>query len=299
MTDIVDTPVSTSSTTATGNETLTLADEIVKYDTEALISFLQERGLELSETAIKILEKEEIDGCAFLKLSKQDFRDYGMPGGPTIKLVDFSKECKEKLLRAFSTYRSLKEVLEKYDLASEGTEIIPLFTPRIHEIPDENKHLELCMADIKLRLKSYGTLVITSLESMRNEYVSTILHTALRIAEDITKKKFSMRPEYEIIGDGGSIMQSRNPKTLFASQKIRDWHFHLYSPGEILQASKAPFSIEFVEEALVENSEEYKTLRKGVKKVLGIIIGLLEDRACVEDKSDRKRARIEGYRLKK
>ena len=68
----------------------------------------------------------------------------------------------------------------------------------------DNKHLELCMADIKLRLKSYGTLVMTSLESMRNEYVSTILHTALRIAEDITKKKFSMRPEYEIIGDESS-----------------------------------------------------------------------------------------------
>ena len=39
-------------------------------------------------------------------------------------------------------------------------------------------------------------------------------------------------------------------------------------------------------------------LRKGIKKVLGIIIGLLEDRACVEDKSDRKR-KIEEYRLKK
>jgi hypothetical protein len=60
------------------------------------------------------------------------------------------------------------------------------------------------MADIKLRLQSYGTLVMTSLESMRNEYVSTILHTALRIAEDATKKKFSMRPEYEIIGDESS-----------------------------------------------------------------------------------------------
>ena len=79
----------------------------------------------------------------------------------------------------------------------------------------------------------------------------------------------------------------------------RDWHFLLYSPGEILQASKAPFSIEFVEEALVEDSEEYKKLRKDVRKVLGLIIGLLEDRACVEDKSNRKRARIEGYRLKK
>ena len=79
----------------------------------------------------------------------------------------------------------------------------------------------------------------------------------------------------------------------------RDWHFLLYSPGEILQASKAPFSIEFVEEALVENSEKYKTLRKGVKKVLGIIIDLLEDKACVKDKSDRKKARIERYHLKK
>jgi len=204
MTDIVDTPISTSSTTATGNETLTLADEIKKYDTGALISFLQERGLELSETAIKILEKEEITGRDFLKLTEEKFRSAGLSLRPSTRLADFAKECKEKKLRAFSTYRSLKEVLAEYDLASEGTEIIPLFTPRIHEIPDENKHLELCMADIKLRLKSYGTLVITSLESMRNEYVSTILHTALRIAEDITKKKFSMRPEYEIIGDESS-----------------------------------------------------------------------------------------------
>ncbi|CAG8778682.1 23399_t:CDS:2, partial [Gigaspora rosea] len=59
--------------------------------------------------------------------------------------------------------------------------------------------------------------------------------------------------------------------------------------SEILQASKAPFSIEFTEEALVENSKEYQTLRKGVKK---------EDRACVEDKSERKKARIEKYHSK-
>jgi len=63
--------------------------------------------------------------------------------------------------------------------------------------------------------------------------------------------------------------------------------------------SKAPFSIEFVKEALVENSKEYKTLCKGIKKVLGIIIGLLKDRVCVKDKSDRKRAKIEEYHLKK
>ncbi|CAG8642239.1 520_t:CDS:2, partial [Funneliformis caledonium] len=115
-----------------------------------------------------------------------------------------SLECKKKKLKPFSSYRSLKEVLAKYDLVSEGTEVIPLFTPQIHKVPDDNKHLELCMADIKLQLQNYGMLVITSLESMRNEYVSTILYTTLHIAEDAMKKKFSMRPEYEIIGDESS-----------------------------------------------------------------------------------------------
>src|SRR5436190_23977009 len=105
MTDIVDTPVPTSSTTATGNETLTLADEIKKYDTGAFISFLQERGLELSESAIKILEKEEIMGKDFLKLTEEKFCSYGMPGGLALRLADFAKECKDKKLRAFLTYR--------------------------------------------------------------------------------------------------------------------------------------------------------------------------------------------------
>ena len=50
-------------------------------------------------------------------------------------------------------------------------------------------------------MKHYGSLVVDSLESMRNEYVSTILHTALHIAGDVMGKEFSMRPEYEIIGD--------------------------------------------------------------------------------------------------
>jgi len=198
------TPASTSTTVA-GNETVSLADEIKKYDTTKLIEYLQgQEDLGLSESALKILENEEIRGSNFLDMTEQKFRDCGLKIGPAMTLAKFAKDCKDKKLRAFSTYRSLKEVLAEYNLVSEGTEVIPLFTPQIHEIPDDNKHLELCMADIKLRLKSYGTLVMTSLESMRNEYVSTILHTALRIAEDITKKKFSMRPEYEIIGDESS-----------------------------------------------------------------------------------------------
>ena len=55
--------------------------------------------------------------------------------------------------------------------------------------------------------------------------------------------------------------------------------------GEISQGSKLPFSIEFSEDALNKNSVEYQTLRNGVKKILGVVVGLLRDRACAEDDS--------------
>ena len=51
--------------------------------------------------------------------------------------------------------------------------------------------------------------------------------------------------------------------------------------------------------ALVPNSNSYKSLCNSVKEVLGIIMGLLKDRACAEEEPDRKRARIERYHLKK
>src|SRR6185369_15385185 len=75
----------------------------------------------------------------------------------------------------------------------------------------------------------------------------------------------------------------------------RDWHFLLYSPGEIAQASDTALTIEFTKKALEKNSEEYKALYKGVKKVLGVIVGLLKDRACVEKSPATKRARVERY----
>jgi len=57
--------------------------------------------------------------------------------------------------------------------------------------------------------------------------------------------------------------------------------------------------IEFTKKALDPNFDSYKALYNSVKEVLGIIVALLKDRACVEDEPDRKRVRIEGYRTKK
>ena len=78
------TPASTStSATATEEKNApTLAEMVRKYKTKELIDFLRkEEDLELSETAIKILEKEEITGRAFLKITEEKLRSYGMPGG--------------------------------------------------------------------------------------------------------------------------------------------------------------------------------------------------------------------------
>ena len=113
-------------TTVTRNETVSLADKIKKYKMEVLIEFLQkEENLDLNDNNFEIIRKQKIMGYDFLKTSKEEFEHYGMLGGPAKRLADFAKECKEKKKRAFSSYRSLKEVLEKYGIKSSSITSIP------------------------------------------------------------------------------------------------------------------------------------------------------------------------------
>ncbi|PKY31421.1 hypothetical protein RhiirB3_449018 [Rhizophagus irregularis] len=62
--------------------------------------------------------------------------------------------------------------------------------------------------DLELNKDGLGNclqlLVVNSLESIHNEYVSTILHTFLHITGDLMEEKFNMRPEFEIIGEESS-----------------------------------------------------------------------------------------------
>ena len=95
-------------------------------------------------------------------------------------------------------------MLKNYDLESEGTDTIPIFFLQTHKIQDTDKHFDHFMAEILVRLKNYGSLVVDSLEAMRNEYVVAIFHTAINITKDETGREFSMRPEYEVTGDESS-----------------------------------------------------------------------------------------------
>jgi hypothetical protein len=109
------TPASTSTTVA-GNETVSLADEIKKYDTAKLIEYLQGQDLGLDEDDEKILRKEKIKGQDFFDLTEEKLEKWGMPGGPAMRLVKFAKKCKDKKLRSFFLYKTktdLEKVLKK------------------------------------------------------------------------------------------------------------------------------------------------------------------------------------------
>ncbi|GET65053.1 hypothetical protein GLOIN_2v1709588 [Rhizophagus irregularis DAOM 181602=DAOM 197198] len=69
---------------------------------------------------------------------------------------------------------NLADEVKKYNTAQDY---------QTHEIQDINKHFKHCVENILFRMKNYGSLVVYKLESIRNEYVSTIFHTSLYIAE--------------------------------------------------------------------------------------------------------------------
>jgi hypothetical protein len=76
-----------------------------------------------------------------------------------------------------------------------------------------------------------------------------------------------------------------------------DWYFILFVSDGIPSTSKDPINIRFSDSALKEGSEEEKDLRKNVKEVMEVVVGLLKDRLeCVDEEPDRKRAKIEEYR---
>ncbi|GBB83522.1 hypothetical protein RclHR1_10220006 [Rhizophagus clarus] len=76
----INTPVSTSIfVTATGNDSVTLAEEIKKYDTAKLIEFLQgQENLGLDEDDEKIIRNEKVNGLDFFNLTQEELEQHGM-----------------------------------------------------------------------------------------------------------------------------------------------------------------------------------------------------------------------------
>ena len=133
-----------------------------------------------------------------VKRLKDDFRDCGLEIGPAISLAKFAKECKEKKKRSFSSYKTqkdLSEVLAKYGIVSGDITLIPQFKPVTQPIDENAPDFKLCIDDILRRIENMGP-VVDSNEAMRCEYVSTILHTAVRLLKGLV-----IKPQANVIGE--------------------------------------------------------------------------------------------------
>jgi hypothetical protein len=105
---------------------------VENWNTETLIDFLKEQNLKLDDKKhYDILRKQEVTGQDFLELTEEKLLapPYNFPGGPAMRLAKEAKTLKEKPKRAFSTYRSLKEVLTKYGIDGNGIGTIRQFPP--------------------------------------------------------------------------------------------------------------------------------------------------------------------------
>ena len=71
-----------------------------------------------------------------------------------------------------------------------------------------------------------------------------------------------------------------------------EWHFIIYTPDGIYCTSRSEYQINLSKSAIKDNPE---LLRSNVKRVIGIIVGLLKDRVSVDSSPASKRARIKKF----
>ena len=104
---------------------------VENWDTETLIDYLKEQNLKLDDDDLGILRKQKVDSQAFLELTEEKLLalPYNFSGRPAIKLAKEIKTLKEKPKCAFFSYRSLSEVLAKYDINNDSITSIPQFAP--------------------------------------------------------------------------------------------------------------------------------------------------------------------------
>ena len=109
----------------------TMSNVIKEFSTEKLINYLRRKNLKLDKDDIKILRKEKISGLAFLKLTKEEFRDIGFALGPATVLVEFIEGLSQKLRNysSLKTLDDLKEMLRRNKVNGEDITNIKQFTP--------------------------------------------------------------------------------------------------------------------------------------------------------------------------
>ncbi|RHZ50846.1 hypothetical protein Glove_490g17 [Diversispora epigaea] len=309
--------------------TRTMGDVIKDYDTEELIDYLQRNNLKLIEEDFKILRDERVAGSDFLELTKDDFHNYGFKRGPASKLAKFVEELNETKLHAFSSYKTLdklKEVLRKYKVNGEKITCIKQFNSVYEEIGDDNKALKQYSTNEATRCVFITSILNASIAITRKLTNNEKIYIAYQ--DDVFGEDSSGRVDYSIkgyedlicIAEGKSrnveIGYLQNIKQLESASHMNkrkrtadqafqndenylygivstatEWHFIKLATEGLCCTSKSEYRINLSKTALKEDLE---SIRKGVKIVISIIVGLLRDRITMCDEHEIKKCCIQN-----
>jgi len=73
--------------------------EIEKLNEDKLVEFLRGTNPDLKDDVFDTFKYEQINGRAFLKLTKDDLKDMGLKSGPAIIIVEYIKELDRMYLQ--------------------------------------------------------------------------------------------------------------------------------------------------------------------------------------------------------
>ncbi|PKY35103.1 hypothetical protein RhiirB3_455480 [Rhizophagus irregularis] len=247
------------------------------------------------------------------------------PKGPAKAL-----EQDDMISKHFNIDHIEEEMLHRNKVNGEDITSIKQFTPVFEEINDDDKAFGHCMDDIILKLSNVESMTDAN-EATRCEFISAILHASIAIAKNLTSQDIFIVLQKDISGEDAtgrvdytiksleeflcitegnhnlaqleSAFQT-NKKKRTADQAFNEdyfdylygivttgaeWHFIIYTHDGIYCTSGSEYQINLTKSAIKENPE---LLRSNVKRVIGIIVGLLKDRVSIDSSPASKRARI-------
>ncbi|RHZ79608.1 hypothetical protein Glove_143g63 [Diversispora epigaea] len=301
--------------------------KVKQWNQDDVIKYLQsvKNELDLKNKSISIIEEQEISGSDLLVLTKEELQKMGMALGPARRIVELVQKF-FKQLKTFSDYKTKTD--EKYVLSKYGvTDIykLPRFKPdtikcRIDNMGDligrkEAVHsrytdiilqesLQIVKQIIKKPILFNPEFEIIGVEVDGNIDYAIKMSNINNNKEDLVCITETKRI-YESIGIIQNIIQLESTFHTNKKRKVdRDiegyydyiygiittaekWYFLIYVPKKIyLAESYYPVKIDI--QALSNDTE----LRKGVKTVMEVIVGLLKDKIEDDNSYTSKKSRI-------
>ncbi|GBC13413.2 hypothetical protein GLOIN_2v1511347 [Rhizophagus irregularis DAOM 181602=DAOM 197198] len=245
---------------------------------------------------------EEISTRTIRKL-----RSIGFALGPATRLTKFIEGLSQKLRNysSLKTLDDLKEMLRRNKVNGEDITKIKQFTPDslrgdyyitcinchrqethfsryIHSFAERDVSGEDATGRVDYAIKSLEDLLCITEGKPRNIKIGYAQNLAqLESAFQANKKKRTADQAF-----GNDYFDYIYGVVTTGTE----WHFIIYTPDGIYSTSGSEYQINLTKSAVKDNPE---LLRSNVKRVIGIIVGLLKDRVSVDSSPTSKRARIE------